>query len=352
MKQSDIIWILVPVYNVEKLLGKCIRSIQQQTYTNWKLVLVDDGSTDRSGQICDDFARKDHRISVLHTSNGGPHVARKIGLKAIDNDGYFCFCDSDDEMPKNALQLLHDEVLRTHANLICGNVARILKGVSVSGGSTLSCFSDPRMYSHEEILSDLYLSCFGGGRFPVSLWGKLYQTKLIRPIILSIDTHPRYFAEDLNMIMQILPELGSLSVINDIVYHYRMGGGTSRFMPTFLDDNILMFRQKMRWKEKCTSKENVTRLIGVELKNIIVSYWIMCEKSRKYPHGSLMEDVKAVCALPEVQEALTMLDGDQSGLPGINQPLIDRDYDAICSLIKGKVKKDRPKDIVKKILLG
>lgn len=291
MDYQDTIWILVPVYNVEKVLDKCIRSIQQQTYTNWKLVLVDDGSTDRSGRMCDEYAKKDSRICVLHTQNGGPHAARTKGVALLPEDGYCVFCDSDDELPKDALKLMHKEAVRSGADIVCGNVQRIFKGFVVDKGHSHSCFNQPRVYKQNEILSHLYLCCFGGG-------------------------------------------------------------GTSRFMPTFLDDNILMYRLKMQWSDKCTSTENVKRLIGVELKNIIVSYWIMCEKNRRYPQGSLLEEVKAVCAIPEVQEALTMLEGDRSGLPGINQPLLERDYDAVCDLICRKVKKDRPKDILKKILMG
>lgn len=71
--QHDTIWVIVPVYNAQKWIKKCVRSIQKQTYSNWKAVLVNDGSTDRSGQICDELARKDDRLIVLHTSNSGPH---------------------------------------------------------------------------------------------------------------------------------------------------------------------------------------------------------------------------------------------------------------------------------------
>lgn len=352
MNQLDTIWIIIPVYNVEKVLNKCIRSILKQTYQNWRMILVDDGSTDGSGKICDEYVLRDRRIEVLHTVNGGPHIARVKGLELIPDDGYCCFCDSDDEMPTNALQLMYAEAIKTSADLVCGNVERIYKGIRISKGSHLSCFSNPRVYVANEIKEDLYLCCFGGGRFPVSIWAKLYRTSVIRPIMLNLSAHPKWFAEDLNIIMRVLPELSSLAVIGDVVYCYRVGGGTSKFMPTFLEDNILMYRLKMQWSNKCTSKENVKRLIGVELKNIIVSYWIMCEKNHKYPQGDLLEEVKAVCALPEVQEALTMLEGDRSGLPGVNQLLNNLDYAAVCDLILQKVKKDRPKDILKKILMG
>lgn len=352
MERADIIWILVPVYNVEKVLGKCIRSIWRQTFTNWKMILVDDGSTDRSGQMCDEYAKKDPRIRVVHTKNGGLPLARINGIRETDGSGYCVFCDSDDEMPPNALQLLYNEAKRSGAEVVCGNVERILKGFVVSKGSKLSCFAHPKTYCAEEITSELYLACYGGGIFPVNMWGKIYRTSMIRRLMLSMDSYPHYFAEDLNVIMQLLPECKCISVIADVVYRYRIGGGTSRFMPTFLDDNILMYRLKMQWSDKCTSTENARYLIGVELKNIIVSYWIMCEKNHRYPQGNLLAEVKAVCALPEVEEALAMLGGDRSGLPGINQPLVARDFEAVCERIRQKVKKDRPKDILKKILMG
>lgn len=352
MEQQNTIWILVPVYNVEKVLDKCIRSIQRQTYTNWKMVLVDDGSTDRSGRMCDEYAKNDSRIRVVHTPNGGLPIARINGVREIDGCGYCVFCDSDDEMPKNALQLLYEEAKQSKADIVCGNVERVIRGITISKGSTLSCFSDPRIYEKDEIMSSLYLSCFGGGRFPVSMWGKLYRADIVRKVMLKQECHPKYFAEDLNVTLRLLPEVERISVIRDVVYRYRIGGGTAKFMPSFLDDNILMYRLKMQWSDQCTATENVKRLIGVELKNIIVSYWIMCEKNHRYPQGSLLAEVKAVCALPEVTEALTMLQGDRSGLPGVNQPLVGGDFEAVCELIRHKVKKDRPKDILKKILMG
>lgn len=352
MDNTDLIWILVPVYNVEKVLDKCIHSIQRQTYTNWKAVLVDDGSTDQSGLMCDEYAKKDSRITVVHTLNSGSSAARINGIKQIDDTGYCCFCDSDDEMPDNALQLLYEEAKRSDADIVCGNAKRVLRKITISKGSTLSCFADPRVYEKDEILSSLYLCCFGGGGFPVSMWGKLYRTRMIRSVMLNMDCFPRYFADDLNVILRLLPETSRISVIKDPVYIYRMGGGTSKFMPTFLADNLLMYHIKMRMANRCTSELDVRRLVGIELKNIVVSYLIMCEKSRCYPAGSLEREVRSVCALNEVEESLTMLKGDSSGLPGINQPLIDQDYNKICSLIQNKVKKDRFRDLLKKIFVG
>ena len=348
----DTIYVLIPVYNVEKVLGKCIRSIQQQTFQNWQLILVDDGSTDGSGAICDEFSAKDSRITVIHTQNAGSAVARINGIKQIDSEGYCVFCDSDDEMPKNALQVLYEEAIRSDADIVCGNSVRIAKGIKVTRGSKQGCFTNPKVYNKEEITTELYLSCFGLSGFPINMCGKLYKTEVLREIMLNLDCSPKYFGDDLNVTMRIMPVVNRISVIKDIVYYYRMGGGTAKFMPSFLDDCLMMYHLKLKWSEKCTSTLDLKRLIGVELKNIAVSYWVMCEKCKKYPNGNLMAEVKAVCECVEVQEAIAMLEGDRSGIPGMNQMLIEHNYAAICKLVCQKVKKDKPKDTIKKILLS
>ena len=87
--------IIVPVYNVEKFIGKCIDSLLAQTYINLEIILVDDGSTDKSGVICDDYHHRDTRIRVIHKQNGGLSSARNVGIKAATGD-YLSFVDSDD----------------------------------------------------------------------------------------------------------------------------------------------------------------------------------------------------------------------------------------------------------------
>ena len=87
--------VIVPVYNSEKRLHKCIDSILGQTYTNFELLLINDGSTDTSGDICEEFAEKDERIKVFHKKNGGASSARNIGIDNAKGE-YICFVDSDD----------------------------------------------------------------------------------------------------------------------------------------------------------------------------------------------------------------------------------------------------------------
>ena len=97
--------IIIPVYNAKKYLAKCIRSIQKQTFTNWRLILVDDGSTDGSAEICDRFAAGDSRISVVHQENKGLIGARKTGLANVTSD-FIVFVDADDMTEPEMLEKL------------------------------------------------------------------------------------------------------------------------------------------------------------------------------------------------------------------------------------------------------
>lgn len=100
--------VIVPVYNVEKYLSRCIDSILSQTFTDFELLLVDDGSTDKSGEICDEYAKTDARIKVFHTENRGVSAARNLGIKEASAD-WICFVDSDDWVEKKFLSDLYGD---------------------------------------------------------------------------------------------------------------------------------------------------------------------------------------------------------------------------------------------------
>ena len=101
----NLISVIVPVYNVEPYLRQCIDSILNQTYTDFELILVDDGSTDRCPEICDKYKEKDDRVRVLHKTNGGLSDARNHGID-IANGDYITFIDSDDMVSKDYLEVL------------------------------------------------------------------------------------------------------------------------------------------------------------------------------------------------------------------------------------------------------
>lgn len=116
---QPLISVIVPVYNVEKYLPKCVSSICRQTYENLEIILVDDGSTDGSSKLCDQFAQKDTRIKVIHQKNGGSSSARNAGLNAAAGE-YIGFIDSDDYPELNMYQLLIQAALETKCEIVQG----------------------------------------------------------------------------------------------------------------------------------------------------------------------------------------------------------------------------------------
>ena len=109
--------VIIPIYNVEKYLRQCIDSVLSQTYGDLEIILVDDGSPDKCGEICDEYALKDSRISVIHKENGGLSDARNAGLKAAQGE-YIYFLDSDDYIRKDAMQLLVNTAEKEKADII------------------------------------------------------------------------------------------------------------------------------------------------------------------------------------------------------------------------------------------
>lgn len=109
--------VVVPCYKVEKYLPELIESLQCQTLRDIEVILVDDGSPDRTGRICDEYAAEDERLHVIHKPNGGVSAARNDGMKSAVGE-YIIFVDSDDYLPKNALELLYTKAEQTGADIV------------------------------------------------------------------------------------------------------------------------------------------------------------------------------------------------------------------------------------------
>ena len=114
---SPLISIIVPVYNVQKSLNRCIKSLVAQTYPMLEIILVDDGSTDESGRLCDDWIARDSRVKVIHKSNGGLSDARNAGIDASHGD-YLSFVDSDDYVDERFIGLMFEAACRENTPLV------------------------------------------------------------------------------------------------------------------------------------------------------------------------------------------------------------------------------------------
>ena len=204
---QPLVSVIIPVYNVEKYLEKCINSVVSQTYKNLEIILVDDGSTDNSGQMCDEFKKKDKRIKVIHKENGGLSDARNVALDVCKGD-YITFVDSDDWIPRNAIDALCDAIISEKADISSGQLYETFKRQhSEKAGVSLIT-----RYSTEDALRDLmYLHGLSN-----SASGKLYKRSLFSKIRYPIGMH----YEDLGTTYKIFALAENIVSINKNVYFY------------------------------------------------------------------------------------------------------------------------------------
>lgn len=185
--------IIVPVYKVEKYLRRCIDSILLQTYKDFELILVDDGSPDRCGEICDEYALKEGRIRVIHQENGGLSAARNAGLEVAQGE-YIGFADSDDYCHPEMFDVLHNNIAQYNADLVVSKFERIedsseivsckshtsSKEEIIDGNEALKRFIVEKDFGAYVWNKLFRKSLFKETRFPV---GKLYEDDFIMPSI-------------------------------------------------------------------------------------------------------------------------------------------------------------------------
>ena len=177
-KNHPLLSIIVPVYKVEKYLSECIDSILAQTLTDFELILVDDGSPDHCPEICDEYAKKDDRIVVIHKANGGVSSARNSGILAAQGD-YIGFVDADDLIVPEMYAFLYDAILKHHVDLVSCQYKRFLKDVSVSTGEDRVRVG--RLYNNTKALTEKYCTIYVPTE-DSSVCNKLYRKKVMRDI--------------------------------------------------------------------------------------------------------------------------------------------------------------------------
>lgn len=199
--------IIVPVYNAAHTLPDCLKSILSQEGVDYEVVLVNDGSTDDSGMVCDRLAVEDSRVTVIHQLNGGVSSARNAGLQASSGE-YVAFVDADDALLDGALKAM------------CAESADLVVAGYVKGNHTCTPAKDLRYDGTEQIVSflDSYILT---DRLPLlnTVWCKLFRSDIIKSAGLAFDTTLRY-GEDKLFVLEYLTYVDSIKTISKTVYDY------------------------------------------------------------------------------------------------------------------------------------
>lgn len=270
---NELISVIVPVYNVEKYLKKCVNSIINQTYKNLEIILVDDGSPDQSGALCDRLSEKDSRIRVIHKKNGGVSTARNAGIEAATGE-YICFVDSDDWLPVNAVWNLLSMAEKEKADFVMGAAIQ----VGVTGAPEIqSCknetFSKPQCDKLMEYVPLL--------RSP---WAKLFSLNIVQ------DNHLRFaegmtYGEDSAFVWNYLCYCNQFSITSSAVYYYsllNLSNACSKYYPqvnewmlSWIEPAVSMIATNLHDEDQ---KTELLRRIGVDQVHSICWYYANAEK--------------------------------------------------------------------------
>lgn len=231
--------IIVPVYKVEQYIHKCVDSILNQTYTDLELILVDDGSPDRCGKICDEYALKDARIRVIHKENGGLSDARNFGIDASEGD-VIGFVDSDDTIDKNMYSDMLEYMDTNGLDVVCADTF-IVRNENKRFNPR---YSADKIWSHDEAINEIL-----SGRLDNAAWNKIYK----RSVIADIRYPKGRIYEDVATTYKFIFNSKRVGYMSRPFYNYYKRKGSivaSAFNSKSRNDNFIGYSERLEFARR------------------------------------------------------------------------------------------------------
>lgn len=218
--------VIVPVYNTEKYLKRCLDSIINQTLRDIEVIIIDDGSTDLSGEICDDYAQKDSRLNVIHQTNRGLGLTRNVGLVLAKGE-YVGFVDSDDFISKDMYEKLYNQAIDNNADVSYCLCKRFTNDLGIDNfnekNSTTKIWADKeeiRKYMLDRI--GLPPSCKEDSFYGASVWLGIFSNNLLRNINAKFESERNWISEDTLFNIDVIPWCRKIVHNDEKLYYYRV----------------------------------------------------------------------------------------------------------------------------------
>lgn len=275
----DLISVIVPVYNVEKYLNRCVESILKQDYENIEVILVDDGSTDNSGCMCDFFQKKyPNKIYCYHKKNGGLSDARNYGIK-YSNGKYIVFVDSDDWIEKNTIKKAHNEILQQNADIV-------VYGISIDNDTGTVKNKVPK--KKEVLNSDegiIYLNSFKS--IDVSACNKMFNRKLFDNVEFPFGK----LCEDCYIMYKLFEKAYKIVIMPQVFYHYYQRQNSIVRNSEINMDYIYAAKEEMEYLNKYCPSIAYAGKTGYAFA-IITMYHMKYSRNINIDKKSLVEEMK------------------------------------------------------------
>lgn len=293
MKRQPLISMIIPVYNVEKYLDECMDSVLHQTYSNLEVILVDDGSKDRSPAMCDAYAKKDARVQVIHKENGGPMSACIAGVEKAKGE-YLAFMDSDDWIDLTMLEELEKETTGNSKEMVCSNY--IIE--KPSGAIKVKQSMKPGVYDRDAIEEKLFPCILGQEqrRIHGSRCMKLISKRLISDNLKFAELNVS-MGEDLYLIFLAVLDAERIVVVEEgYYYHYRfVENSLVHKYKLYMHEEVgRLYEQLQRVMETKVSDETQKKIFLEELKKeFIFLYFFVLKNELRGPTQNCIGRIQA-----------------------------------------------------------
>lgn len=302
--------IIVPVYNVEKYVSRCLESLISQTYKNIEIIIVNDGATDKSRSICEEYEKKDSRIKLINKENQGLGFARNTGLEYITGD-YVLFVDSDDYVEKNLVEITYDLITKNNCDFIrfhnyreelnTGNkIVRTTK--LIEGLYDKKMLNQNILYPIIGVLPEQTGDDFIG----MSVWRNLYKTSIIKENNLKFVSEREFISEDVIFNINYFLLSNKAYVINTPLYHYIVNDSslTSKYKADRFEKEVIMYKKVM----DMLSMNNICENYTLREQRTFLDRTRMCIKQefarKNAKHSEIKKNVLEILKNEEIKKAL------------------------------------------------
>lgn len=261
--------IIMPVYNKYNYLMKSINSIINQTYKDFELIIVDDGSSDGSEKLCDEFAQKDQRIKVIHLKNAGVSNARNVGLDNAKGK-YLQFIDSDDYVDEDMLEKLYDKATQYDVDIVISGITKVNHDYEVLN-ETLPQLTGVK--SKNEMLEN-----FASEQRSTGIYGcvsnKFIKRDIVEKFKLRFDTKIK-LAEDLDFYLKLYEHISSIYFYDTSFYYYIQNAANSSTSENFKHDYLTQINISLRQKD-LLNKNNMLNENNLKTINLVITNFTLC----------------------------------------------------------------------------
>ena len=229
MGSDVLVTVIVPMYNQERYIDSCIRSICDQTYKNLEILIINDGSVDKSPLMAQKWTEKDSRVRLINKKNEGTSYARRDGYLQSKGD-FITFVDNDDKLPPDAIEIMVRHMVEKDVDLVYGSVTRFFGWLKQN--KPFGSFPVDEVVTAPRLFDEYYLGFFRNTIFPVSVWGRLFRKSIVDKAYQDTELFSPEMpcmAGDEYFNLKLFPYLRSMYRTDEAVYYYRYGGTVDHF---------------------------------------------------------------------------------------------------------------------------